>query len=141
VGDIASGNGTGGIGGNGNDRQRLTEQGKELHLVSGSFPVDVYHRPDVVRLQVLLGQVFRQDYPIKLPDHLNLFSDGYAVTRRGRAWPVSANHTARTPGLRPSGCFAQDFEQSCKGQGCFAIRVETAHLLASRKLRRTAGGI
>src|SRR5271165_6145949 len=81
------------------DRDRLSGEGGELHLIRGDIPMDVDNRPHIPRQQTLTGQIARQHDAVVFFYHDA--SEGYAVISRGAVWSACNCQTVQI-GRRPS---------------------------------------
>jgi hypothetical protein len=59
--------------------------------------------PNVAWLKPVVGNRDRKNHSVMFPNHDCGYSNGWAVTSRGKSVPTSTIQTARIAGERPSG--------------------------------------
>ena len=86
----------------GNDRDGLAIERRELHLVALPASVHQHYRADITAGQAVSRQVTFEDHVIKFGYHADFLFRGYAVTKRGVSVSRLINHTLRTFKASPS---------------------------------------
>jgi len=91
------------LGGERQDRDRLSIQRSKLELIALAVPVDQHDRADVASHEAMLRQVAIKNYDVQFTNHVDSLLSGCAVANRGTDSLRLINHTLRTFKRKPSG--------------------------------------